>query len=118
MLVGFEATDNKAESKGAVTLDDDYSTYILNVDKNGENPGFYVKNSAFNVANNKAYLKISKSLVQNARAIYFDFDDNTTEIESVFDADNTGVIYDLQGRQLKQVTNNGIYIVNGKKVLK
>ena len=118
MLVGFEATDNKAESKGAVTLDDDYSTYILNVDKNGKNPGFYVKYSAFNVANNKAYLKISKSLVQNARAIYFDFDDNTTEIESVFDADNTGVIYDLQGRQLKQVTNNGIYIVNGKKVLK
>ena len=118
MMVGYEAADNKAESKGAVTLDDDYSTYILNVDKNGENPGFYVKNSAFNVANNKAYLKISKSLVQNARAIYFDFDDNTTEIESVFDADNTGVIYDLQGRQLKQVTSNGIYIVNGKKVLK
>ena len=118
MLVGFEAADTLTTSKEAVAVDDAYSTYILNVDKNGENPGFYVKNSAFNVANNKAYLKISKSLVQNARAIYFDFDDNTTEIESVFDADNTGVIYDLQGRQLKQVTNNGIYIVNGKKVLK
>lgn len=42
-------------------------------------------------------------------------------IESVSDAkqvNNTGVVYDLQGRSVMRITQPGIYIVNGQKVMK
>ena len=119
MMVGYEAKTNDPTSKNQVVLTDEvkaqYATYFLTV-KEGK-AGFYAKYSNFNVANNKAYLQIPK-VDQEVRAIYFDFDDNTTAIESAFEDEATGVIYDLQGRQLKKATSNGIYIVNGKKVLK
>ena len=41
----------------------------------------------------------------------------TTSIESVtIETENT-VIYDLTGRRIEKITNAGIYIVNGNKVL-
>ena len=121
MMVGYEAETNDPNSMNGVNLQDvankGDAIYFLTV-KNGK-AGFYAKTTGdFSVANNKAYLQIPKLMVSNARAIYFDFDDNTTAIESAFEDEATGVIYDLQGRQLKKATSNGIYIVNGKKVLK
>ena len=42
-------------------------------------------------------------------------DEETTGIEE-FETENTETIYDLQGRKLSEITEPGIYIVNGKKV--
>lgn len=62
----------------------------------------------------KAYLTVENSAAQ---AIKFDF--GTTAIEGVESA--TGVansaIYDLAGRKVQNMTK-GLYIVNGKKVIK
>ena len=41
----------------------------------------------------------------------------TTEIESVEAEVEENVIYDLTGRRIEKITNAGIYIVNGNKVL-
>ena len=43
-------------------------------------------------------------------------DDETTGIDELQSADNKGS-YDLQGRKINDITEKGIYIVNGKKVL-
>jgi hypothetical protein len=42
---------------------------------------------------------------------------NTTTIEGVDAEVEEDVIYDLSGRRITEITNSGIYIVNGKKVL-
>lgn len=41
-------------------------------------------------------------------------DDNVNSIENVT-IENSTVIYDLTGRRVKEITNAGIYIINGKK---
>jgi uncharacterized protein YkwD len=43
--------------------------------------------------------------------------DNDTAIEGVEAENGEKVIYDLTGRRVENITNAGIYIVNGKKVL-
>ena len=42
-------------------------------------------------------------------------DDETTGIDEV-ETENADTIYDLQGRKLSEITEPGIYIVNGKKI--
>ena len=64
----------------------------------------------------KCYL----SKPSNARAFYFDDEDvetgiNAVEIEEVVPAD--AAIYDLSGRRV-QSAKSGLYIVNGKNVIK
>lgn len=64
----------------------------------------------------KCYL----SKPSNARAFYFDDEDvetgiNAVEIEEVVPAD--AAIYDLSGRRV-QSAKSGLYIVNGKKIIK
>lgn len=64
----------------------------------------------------KCYL----SNLASARAFYFDDEDvetgiNTVEIEEVVPAD--AAIYDLSGRRV-QSAKSGLYIVNGKKIIK
>ena len=119
MLVGFEAADNKADSKKAVTVAEDYTTYVLTVQN--EKAGFYrkVKGSTFNVANNKAYLDLSTA-AQGVRSFTIRFDDGeTTGIEdSEFTNQNSELIYDLMGRRVETMVKGGMYIVNGKKVIK
>ena len=42
---------------------------------------------------------------------------NGTSIENITDTTvNDDAIYDLQGRKLSEITEPGIYIVNGKKI--
>ena len=65
---------------------------------------------------NKAYLNIAPSAT---RFLVFNFgDDNVTAIEGI-EAENTAdaVVYDLAGRRV-QKAQKGLYIVNGKKVIK
>lgn len=73
----------------------------------------YFQNNA-----NKAYLKVSGS---DARVLTFDFDGNAetginaVEIEEAAPAN--AAIYDLSGRRV-QSAKSGLYIVNGKKIIK
>ena len=117
MLVGYEADNNKAESKKAVTVAADYTTYVLTV--KDEKAGFYrkEKGATFNVANNKAYLDLTTA-AQGAQSISIRFEDGTTSIDNeqlTIDNESTA-IYDLMGRRVINPTK-GVYIVNGKKVI-
>ena len=114
MLVGFEAADNKSDSQSAVTLPESSTVYVLAVEN--EKAGFYRKDAAFKVYNNKSYLQIPNTV--QARALYFLFDDDATgifETESV--EQKTENFYDLSGRRVEKA-QKGIYIVNGKKVVR
>ena len=66
---------------------------------------------------NKCYLTVPAS---SARAFYFDAEDVETGINAVEIEEATptnAVIYDLSGRRV-QSAKSGLYIVNGKKVIK
>jgi hypothetical protein len=63
---------------------------------------------------NKAYYIDSTG---RASALQFVFGE-TTDIEEVEREDLEHTIYDLQGRKLSEITEPGIYIINGKKVYK
>ena len=78
----------------------------------GKNDGGYIKCEA-----NKAYLALDATA--NVAARYsFRFNGETTGVEEV-KGENGKVktIYDLQGRKLTEITEPGIYIIDGKKVL-
>ena len=66
---------------------------------------------------NKAYFAFDAQGA-NVAAFSFRVGEGTTEIDDV-KGENGEVkaIYDLQGRKLNEITNPGIYIVNGKKVV-
>ena len=84
-----------------------------NKTSNGAAGSGYFQNNA-----NKAYLKVSES---SARVLTFNFDGNAetginaVEIEEAAPAN--AAIYDLSGRRV-QSAKSGLYIVNGKKVIK
>ena len=76
------------------------------------NVGFYALKSGFALAANKAFLTAPSSV----RALVLSRADDVTAISSVETTNANGAIYDLSGRRVKNV-QNGLYIVNGKKVL-
>ena len=88
--------------------------YIL---ANGsEGVGFYrLSESDRTIAANKAYL-----IVDDAAEPSFSLklDGGLTGIEGVESAGADAPVYDLQGRRLPQVPEKGIYIQNGKKIMK
>ena len=105
----------------------DVDAYVLGVIDN--EVGFYTANKNFNDANEKveadgvkwlnngfkAYLPVSAS---GARFISFDFGTETSIDELKGENGNVKtVIYDLSGRRV-QGAQKGIFIVNGKKVIK
>ena len=91
-----------------------YSEYNENLQfvSPGKNDGGYIKCEA-----NKVYLALDATA--NAAARYsFRFNGETTGVEEV-KGENGKVktIYDLQGRKLSEITEPGIYIIDGKKFL-
>ncbi len=67
----------------------------------------------------KAYLPASAlpATAQASNGFRFDFG-GTTGIEQITEnREQSTVIYDLQGRRVSEITDKGIYIVGGKKVL-
>lgn len=50
--------------------------------------------------------------------MYIDIDGEETSVEGISVSVPEGAIYDLSGRKLNNVPQKGIYIVNGKKVMK
>ena len=82
----------------------------LNKDGSGAEGATHFKNNA-----GKAYLP-ANAVPASARFISFDFGTETA-IESVDSVENNAVVYDLAGRRVQGV-QKGIFIVNGKKVVK
>ena len=82
----------------------------------GKDVAFYsvkLNEGKFTNGANKAYLPVVGS---SAARISFDFGTETA-IESVESVENNAVVYDLAGRRV-QGAQKGIFIVNGKKVIK
>jgi hypothetical protein len=111
MLCGYAGANEYAE----VEKPEGSTNYVLAVEDG--RVGFYKKNAGFNVYNHKAYLNVPAS-VAAARAIYFSFDDDETGIwESENGEVKTENWYDLSGRRVEKA-QKGVYIVNGKIVVK
>ncbi len=65
----------------------------------------------------KGYIDLDNIVTVSAPGLNFiDFDDDATGIEGLEVENIQDVIYDMQGRQVKDV-KKGLYIINGKKVL-
>lgn len=112
----LEGTDEET----ALPADDNYYFYALSLNSAGElnSVGFYWMNgtgAAFTNGAHKAYLKLAKS---NGAAVKgFAFNDLETAIQNVEANTACGTLYDLSGRKVNKV-QKGIYIINGKKVVK
>ena len=95
--------------------------YVL---ANGENGvGLYkdeLDGGTFRNNANKAYLPVVVESGNTAPSYSFNFDwAGTTAIEGVVaEGVQDGAIYDITGRRVKAITAPGIYIVNGRKVVK
>lgn len=103
--------------------------YKLSYDNNGENLGFYwaaENGAAFQNEANKAYLALTTTVAKNVRGFGLE-GDGTTGIGQVENGEALVNVYTIDGiivrKQVKesQALNGlkkGIYIVNGKKVIK
>ncbi len=81
------------------------------------NVGLYKANTAtsFTLKSHAAYLALDKADPANNSVGYrFGFD-GTTAVEKVEMRNEKEAIYDLQGRRINEITEPGIYIVNGVK---
>lgn len=124
MLVGV------TEDTKIYQIDGAYTNYILTVNKQGGDvatPKFFKvyddgdetpnepADDGNTVLAGKAYLQIPTA---SAARESFWFDGDVTAIEkNLTPALNEGVVYDLQGRKVMN-PSKGLYIVNGKKVIK
>lgn len=77
--------------------------------------GFYKNSNAFTIGANTAYLPAGFD-AGASRFFLIEGDDQTTGIVSAMKQQNTGQVFDLQGRRVAQPTK-GLYIINGKKVV-
>lgn len=97
------------------------NSYVLAKNKEGKVGFFKVTGNEVKCPQYKCYLTVPASAPgSTARAFYFSSDDvetgiNAVEIEEATPAN--AVIYDLSGRRV-QGAKSGLYIVNGKKVIK
>jgi hypothetical protein len=114
MLVGYEGNNVNAAPSAVALPTDGTTNYVLTV--MNDVAGFYKKDAAFNVYNNKAYLNVRATT--KAIRLRFNNNDGTTDIIEVPTEvlNGNGEIYDLSGRRVEKATK-GVFIVNGKKVI-
>ena len=115
----FDGTNALAGTVAATYVTDD--AYVLGVVD--EKVGFYTatKNQSSNTAwknnSHKAYLPAVAGSA-NVASYSFRFGEGTTGIDEITEnREQSTVIYDLTGRRVETITEPGIYIVGGKKVL-
>lgn len=116
----LEGTDEATE----LTPDENYYFYGLSLNSSNDlnSVGFYWMvdgGAAFTNGAHKAYLKIPTSEFTGTQPVRgFAFKGTTTGVESVESSNNAPqAIYDLTGRRVSKA-EKGIYIINGKKVIK
>ena len=122
----FVVTDgaNEIENIMLGTTKDEYidkAADVLGVDDEGVvglykaemNGGVWLNNA------NKAYLPASvvPTSAQGAASFSFRFGEGTTGVENVEVENEVKAIFDLTGRRVEAITERGVYIVGGKKVL-
>ena len=123
-FIGYKsgaATENKTEGWLTGVLSDGTTTvsagkYVLS--KYNDKLGFYKVGNGANVTCPKYKCYLSEQA--SARAFYFEDEDVETGINAVEIEEATptnAVIYDLSGRRV-QSAKSGLYIVNGKKIIK
>ena len=105
------------------TTDGRYTNYIY-TKPSGKEAGFYKVTSDRAIPAGKAYLQIptawlNEETASEAKAVKLMFDDGeSTGIDEVNRVESKeDVIYDLQGRRVKN-PSKGIYIINGRKVVR
>ena len=105
----------------AATMNEDgYYFYRLTMAGTPAAPGFWWKSengAGFDLAANKAYLKISKAAGSRGFSL-FEEDETTgiNTVENVNEELKNAVYYNLNGQRIAN-PNKGLYIVNGKKVI-
>ena len=98
---------------GSVTASDDWDNYICNGYQ------FVITRGSGTLPANRWALALKKNQQQNARALTIAFDDATGISTTNFTNYTNEAWYDLNGRKLNGKPNRkGVYIMNGKKVLK
>lgn len=105
-------------------IDGNYYNYLFSFQKRWYSDqkktiGFFEAGAANNPVNT-AYLQIDKSFNDAAAkgwSLSFDFND-TTGIRQPETVDGSGDCYTLQGIRIKKPATKGVYIVNGKKVIR
>lgn len=108
---------NMAETFGSNIAKTD--VLVLGKDADG-NVGFYKPGSAMTgLRSNSAYILVSDAPAgTEANGLKFNFGGIANGIDGVnADSNNGQVIYDLQGRRVNKLSK-GLYIVNGKKVIR
>ncbi|MCQ2196249.1 MAG: leucine-rich repeat domain-containing protein [Bacteroidaceae bacterium] len=101
-------------------LDRDF-IYVLGCNNDFKNAGFYKFTADKKMTKGKAYLDPEGlSPQQLAKACLLVCNDATTHITSrpADNADRTWGIYDLMGRRLRETGYKGIYLIDGKKVIR
>ena len=105
------------------TTDGSYTNYIY-TKPSGKEAGFYKVTTDRAIPAGKAYLQIptawlNEETTSEAKAVKLVFDDGeSTGIDEVNRVESKeDVIYDLQGRRVKN-PSKGIYIINGRKVVR
>ncbi len=102
---------------------DEEATYVFYELTNGDyDIGFYygaADGAAFTSAANKAWLPLTTTQAAGARFIGFGDGGDTTGISSVEANDGAKVsgIYTIQGVRVSDMSQKGIYIVDGRKIL-
>lgn len=108
-------TNKLKRSDGTATTNEEYDVYALA--KKNDVVGFYKVKAGVTVPAGKCYLSVSKTAqAESARDFLGFIEENATRINAVENGQLTGVVFDLQGRQVKQPTK-GLYIKNGKKII-
>lgn len=108
-------TNKLRVSGGSITTTEKDTRYAL-AKKNGV-VGFYKVSAGTMVPEGKCYISVSNTAqVESARDFLGFIEENATRINAVENGQSTGVVFDLQGRQVKQPTK-GLYIKNGKKII-
>ena len=108
-----------AKANNAATAEEgDLIPYTLQI---GNNSVVFKQYTGTNLNGFRAYLELEKLAADApAGAISIRFGEGTTSIDNgQLTMDNeAAVIYDILGRRVEAMTKGGIYIVNGKKVIK
>lgn len=80
---------------------------------------FLHANGYFNLKPFRAYFKYDGAISSSSAASRFSIEisENETGLDSVAEAQEEGVLYDLAGNRVENMVNGQIYILNGKKVM-